>query len=135
MPAERRRRAAVKVPAPPPPPPPADPEVAAAVRRLKHRDPAVFARDLAAYHAALAGERAGRRPARGLDLGTRCGYALCWYVPGVPFDPRAAYTVMGQLALSAGSYDSGGIRLLRLRHFLGVINPRLILYEDVRYTP
>lgn len=68
----------------------------------------------------------------GLDLGTNCGY--CYAIinnSGFQINPWQ----MGQLDLSAGPYDSGAIRFVRLRHFLAAMKPNLIAYEDVKFTP
>jgi hypothetical protein len=40
---------------------------------------------------------------------------------------------MGQWDLSAGPYDSGAIRFLRLRHFLEAVKPSAVFYEDVKF--
>jgi Holliday junction resolvasome RuvABC endonuclease subunit len=42
---------------------------------------------------------------------------------------------MGQWDLSAGPYDSGAIRFLRLRHFLHATRPDAVFYEDVKFDP
>lgn len=42
---------------------------------------------------------------------------------------------IGQWDLSAGPYDSGAIRFVRLRRFLEYVKPDLVGYEQVRYTP
>jgi Holliday junction resolvasome RuvABC endonuclease subunit len=42
---------------------------------------------------------------------------------------------MGQWDLSAGPYDSGAIRFVRLRQFLSAVKPDLVAFEDVKYTP
>ena len=68
----------------------------------------------------------------GLDLGTNCGYSYCFVKNKMETPPRV---YAGQLDLSAGAYDSGAIRFIRLRHFLSAIKPDMIAYEDVRYTP
>jgi Holliday junction resolvasome RuvABC endonuclease subunit len=67
----------------------------------------------------------------GLDLGTSCGYSYCFLTKGS--SERRMHA--GQLDLSAGPYDSGAIRFIRLRHFLAAIKPDLVAFEDVRYTP
>jgi hypothetical protein len=67
----------------------------------------------------------------GLDLGTNCGYSYCFVDDRI----NKSRIYAGQLDLSAGPYDSGAIRFIRLRHFLSAIKPDLIAYEDVRYTP
>lgn len=68
----------------------------------------------------------------GLDLGTSCGYAYK-FVTKDSKEPSRVYA--GQLDLSAGPYDSGAIRFVRLRQFLTYIKPDLLAFEDVRYTP
>lgn len=81
-----------------------------------------------------------RRPARsnlvlGLDLGTNCGYAFTYMQDGQRLDPEKLTMHLGQFDLSAGPYDSGAIRFVRLRQFLSVMEPDLIAFEDVKYTP
>jgi hypothetical protein len=112
-----------------------DDVVTAFVHRCKQRDPDVLADLLERLETSIVRADAVRRLGLGLDLGTSCGYCLSWFVPGVPYAPAAAYTVMGQLNLESGAYDSGAIRLVRLRQFLGVVRPDILFYEDVRYTP
>jgi Holliday junction resolvasome RuvABC endonuclease subunit len=91
------------------------------------RDPWVFAERL-------------KRPAKsnlvlGLDLGTNCGYAFTYMRDGQRLDPEKLAMNLGQFDLSAGPYDSGAIRFVRLRQFLSVMEPDLIAFEDVKYTP
>lgn len=91
------------------------------------RDPWLFAERL-------------KRPARsnlvlGLDLGTNCGYAFTYMQDGQRVDPEKLSLHMGQFDLSAGPYDSGAIRFVRLRQFLSLMEPDLIAFEDVKYTP
>jgi crossover junction endodeoxyribonuclease RuvC len=70
-----------------------------------------------------------------LDLGSSCGYAFSYFQPGRPYE-LGKYTVgLGQWDLSAGNYDSGAIRFVRLRQFLAVVRPDLVIFEEVRYTP
>jgi hypothetical protein len=69
----------------------------------------------------------------GLDLGTNCGMAYGYYRQGKKFDIFPWQ--MGQWDLSAGQYDSGAIRFVRLRHFLILTRPALVCYENVRFTP
>lgn len=70
-----------------------------------------------------------------LDLGTSTGYAATWYKPGDPVDPTKLEVIAGQVDLSAGAYESGAIRFLRLRHFLSAVKPNLLVFEHVRNTP
>ncbi|MBD3407201.1 MAG: hypothetical protein GF411_13865 [Candidatus Lokiarchaeota archaeon] len=71
--------------------------------------------------------------AMGLDLGTTTGYAYTF----IDSENHAETDniVMGQWDLSAGPYDSGAIRFLRLRQFLTMSSPDYLFFEDVRYTP
>lgn len=68
----------------------------------------------------------------GLDLGTNCGYAYAWQV-GDSWQRSPGFC--GQLDLSAGKFDSGAIRFVRLTHYLQVLKPAIIFYEDVKYDP
>lgn len=68
----------------------------------------------------------------GIDLGTNCGYAFHYYKPGDK--PMVRPEHMGQWDLSAGQYDSGAIRFVRLRQFLEFTQPDLVAFEDVKYT-
>ena len=69
----------------------------------------------------------------GLDFGTTTGYSYGFVDPNDPID--SVDIITGQLNLSAGPYDSGAIRFVRLRQFLSVFKPDLVIYEDVKYTP
>lgn len=71
----------------------------------------------------------------GLDLGTSCGYAISYVPRGKPIDADRLTTMLGQWDLSAGPYDSGAIRFVRLRQFLSILKPDLVVYENVKYTP
>lgn len=71
----------------------------------------------------------------GLDLGTSCGYCFAYMRDGQRLDPETLAMHLGQFDLSAGQYDSGAIRFVRLRQFLSVMEPDLIAFEDVKYTP
>jgi len=69
----------------------------------------------------------------GLDLGTRCGFAMIEYDPeGIPPLPMP---MVGQLDLSVHGWESNPIRLLRLRQFLNVLLPDAIFLEDVKFDP
>jgi Holliday junction resolvasome RuvABC endonuclease subunit len=69
----------------------------------------------------------------GLDLGTNCGYCYGFLTPKDEFiiEPWQ----MGIWDLSAGPYDSGAIRFVRLRKFLSALSPDFVAYEDVKFTP
>lgn len=69
----------------------------------------------------------------GLDLGTNCGIAFC----DVPVDRTKPLPPMvgGIWDLSIGPYDGGPIRHIRLKQFLEIAQPSLVMYEDVKFTP
>lgn len=69
----------------------------------------------------------------GIDLGTNCGIAFCDFIPGQPI--LAAPIIMGQWLLDLGPYDTGPLRHVRLKQFLSVLQPDLIMYEDVKFSP
>lgn len=69
----------------------------------------------------------------GLDLGTNCGFAFVDIIPGQPISK--ATIVSGIWDLSLGPYDSGPLRHIRLKHFLAVTEPDLVMYEEVKYDP
>jgi hypothetical protein len=71
----------------------------------------------------------------GLDLGTNCGYSYCIVQENELLVPDKLDMHIGQWDLSAGQYDSGALRFVRLRQFLSVLKPDLVAFEDVRYTP
>lgn len=77
----------------------------------------------------------GRRMILALDLGTTTGAAIAWVQTGRPVDPASLSPVLGLWDLSAGPYDSGSLRFVRLRQFLHVCRPDLVVVEDVKYVP
>jgi len=87
---------------------------------------------------AIASDNVARPPARlvlGLDLGSSCGFAYAYVARGVTIGPKLiSRWHLGQLDLSAGSYESGAIRFVKLRHFLAAVSPDLVVYEDVKFT-
>ncbi len=109
--------------------------VTAIVHRFKQKDPAALGDHLKRIADEVKSSAAGYKLALGLDLGTSCGYCLSWFKPGAGSNPRAAYSIMGQLDLSTGSYDANAIRIVRLRQFLTAIMPQTVFFEDARYTP
>lgn len=94
------------------------------------RDPEQFVR-------AVPTKFAGEVRVLGLDLGTTCGAVYAHHRPDGPADPAAVGRAMvfGQWNLSAGPFDSGALRFVRLRQFLHVLDPDAVFFEDVRYTP
>lgn len=71
----------------------------------------------------------------GIDLGTTTGIAYAFHDPKSAVVPRDLGLTYGQWDLSAGSYDSGAIRFVRLRQFLSAVTPDAVFYEMVRNTP
>ncbi|NDC55229.1 MAG: hypothetical protein EBZ69_00075 [Alphaproteobacteria bacterium] len=69
----------------------------------------------------------------GLDLGSNCGVAVYDLVPGEKL--LQAKLKLFQWDLSTRGLESGAARFVRLRAFLGVTNPEVIAYEDVKYSP
>jgi len=69
----------------------------------------------------------------GLDLGTATGIAFCDIVPGMPI--TNAKVVLGVWDLAVGPYDSGPLRHIRLKQFLSILQPDVIMYENVKYDP
>ena len=69
----------------------------------------------------------------GLDLGTNCGVAFVdiTYPRVVKYGP---FMILGQWDLSVGPYDTGPLRHIRLKHFLSILQPDLIMFEDVKFT-
>jgi Holliday junction resolvasome RuvABC endonuclease subunit len=90
----------------------------------------------AALAEAVRSDNIARPPAKlvlGLDLGSTTGYCYAWLAPGVTISPKLiSRWHMGQWDLSAGSYDSGAIRFVKLRRFLAAMSPDLVVYEDVK---
>jgi hypothetical protein len=68
----------------------------------------------------------------GLDLANRTGVGFVDIVPGLPVN--GAKIVLGQWDLSTNEFDSGPLRHIRLKQFLAVMAPDLVMLEDVKYT-
>lgn len=68
--------------------------------------------------------------ALGLDLATSTGYAFTHLASKEPIIPERVDIHLGQLDLSAGTFDAGPIRFVRLRQFLNVLQPDIVFYED-----
>lgn len=92
------------------------------MRERLEKDPAA----LAAY----AGKLPTQKRVLGVDLGTNCGVAWADISKG-----KAPQIVAGQWDLSLGPYDTGPLRHIRLKQFLSVLQPDLIGFEDVKFTP
>jgi hypothetical protein len=81
----------------------------------------------------LAGKADGCFRAAGLDLGTNCGIAWADFKQGQPIETVQVFG--GQWSLDLGPYDSGPLRFIRLKQFLAVLQPDIIGFEDVKFTP
>ena len=68
----------------------------------------------------------------GLDLASKTGVAFVDIVPGPPVN--GAKLVLGQWDLSLGEFDSGPLRHIRLKQFLTIMEPGLVMFEDVKFT-
>lgn len=68
----------------------------------------------------------------GLDLATNCGVAFVDVVPGFT-TPVTVFA--GQLDLHLGPYETGPLRIVRLKAFLEALRPDLVAYEKVRNVP
>jgi hypothetical protein len=68
----------------------------------------------------------------GLDLASHTGVVFTDIVPGVPVN--GASLVMGQWDLTLGEYDTGPLRHIRLKQFLTIMEPGLVMFEDVKYV-
>ena len=105
----------------------------------ERRKPAVFStgkvnliKDPRVYAERLPATPSGQKRCLGLDIATNCGVAFCDFVPGQPVKDRAI--VMGQWDLSVGDYDTGPLRHIRLKQFLAIAKPDLIVFEEVRHV-
>lgn len=92
---------------------------------LAQSDPLIFLRTLPEHDKDF-------RRILALDLGTNTGVAFADIPPGGPREDVLFH--LGQWDLSLGSWDTSVLRLARLRAFLGVVKPDLVVYEDPRYT-
>ena len=68
----------------------------------------------------------------GLDLATNTGYAYAWVVGDVILSVQPHQ--MGQLDLSASSFDSGAVRFMRLWRFLDYAKPAAIVMENKEFA-
>jgi len=83
----------------------------------------------------LSGLKKGHVRALGVDLGNNCGVAYCDFDPRKPIDWDKIQMVGGQLDLKVAPYETGPLRHVRLKHFLFVLSPSIIGFEDVKNTP
>ena len=90
-------------------------------------------KDLEAFAHRVVAPVVGFKRAVGLDLGTNCGVAFVDFRPGAPL--RDLTLLLGQWDLSVGPYDTGILRLVRLKQFLSILNPDLVAYEEVKFDP
>ena len=69
----------------------------------------------------------------GLDLGSNCGVAVYDFIQGKKLLQEKLQ--LFQWDLSTQGLESGAARFVRLRAFLNTVQPDVIGYEDVKYTP
>lgn len=69
----------------------------------------------------------------GLDLGSNCGVGIYDFIPGKKMLQEKLQ--LFQWDLSPQGLESKAARFVRLRAFLNVVNPDVLGYEDVKYTP
>lgn len=69
----------------------------------------------------------------GLDLGSNCGVGIYDHIPGKKLLQEKLQ--LFQWDLSPQGLESKAARFVRLRAFLNVVNPDVLGYEDVKYTP
>jgi Holliday junction resolvasome RuvABC endonuclease subunit len=69
----------------------------------------------------------------GLDFGSNCGVAIYDSVPGKKLLQGGLQ--LFQWDLSTQGLESGAMRFVRLRAFLNIVQPDVIGYEDVKYSP
>lgn len=90
------------------------------------KDPRVYARGCAK-------KPVDRCRILGLDLGTNCGSAFADIIPGQPQEHVRSYLELWDLSI--GPWDTRMLQVLRLRQFLSVVDPDVILMENVKYVP
>jgi len=74
--------------------------------------------------------------ALGLDLGRSTGASYCFFDPKKPITAESIAPVsIFQMDLTPGTYESGLVAHVRLRHFLHELKPAIVFYELVRHTP
>jgi hypothetical protein len=80
--------------------------------------------------------RADSRVALALDLGTSTGVAIGFYDPAAPVAVTTLrHIYLGQLNMQCREFESGAARAVKLRQFLRDMQPDVIFFEQVRYTP
>lgn len=89
------------------------------------KDPRIYARTLPTVFAPY-------KRIIGLDLASNCGVSFCDVFPGQPITNAAI--IGAQWNLGIGPFDTHAIRYVRLKAFLRVITPDLIVYEEVKFT-
>jgi len=91
-------------------------------------------KDPQAFAARVSGKLAGHYRAVGLDLGSNCGVAWADFKPNQNIETIKMFA--GQWILKLlGDYDTGPLRMVRLKQFLSILQPDLIGFEDVKFTP
>lgn len=85
------------------------------------------------FGGSMAGKAEGYFRAVGIDLATYCGYAWVDFKQGQQIEDLQVFA--GQWLLDVGAYDTGPLRFIRLKQFLSILQPDLIGYEDVKFSP
>jgi len=68
----------------------------------------------------------------GLDLANQTGVAFVDILPGKPVE--GLNMILGQWDLGVGEHDTGPLRHIRLKQFLSIMRPSLVMFEDVKFT-
>lgn len=84
----------------------------------------------------LVAQRPALPLAVGLDLATSTGVAFAWFDPTKPVSVENLQPIhLSQWDLSVGNYESGALRFVRFLRFLRELNPSIVYFEDVKYSP
>jgi len=84
----------------------------------------------------LVAQRPTKPLAVALDMATNCGISFAWFDPEKPVTVAALQPIfMGQLDLSTDKYESGALRFVRFLQFLRELNPSIVWFEDVKFSP
>jgi len=89
-------------------------------------------KDPRVYAAKLTDKAVDSKRVVGIDLGSNCGVSFC------DFNKKTGVRqilVMGQWDLNLGPHDTGPMRFIRMKQYLTILQPDLVMYEDVKYTP
>jgi hypothetical protein len=90
-------------------------------------------KDLRVYEQKLPDCEVNSKRVIGIDLGSNCGVTMCDF--NLDRDDLTNPFIMGQWDLNLGPYDTGPMRFIRMKQYLAIAKPDLVMYEDVKYTP